>query len=74
VPVLAFDAGAVAETLDGAGMLFRDKDPALVAGLLEQVLEGERLRRRLQETADARIARYRLQADPKILLAKLQQL
>lgn len=74
VPVLAFDAGAVAETLDGAGMLFRDKDPALVAGLLEQVLEDEPLRRRLQETADARIARYRLQADPRILLAKLQQL
>ena len=26
VPVVAFDAAAVAETLDGAGILFRDKD------------------------------------------------
>ncbi len=74
VPALAYDAGAVAETLGGAGMLFRDKDPALVAGLLEQVLEAELLRRQLQESAAARIASYRLQADPKTLLAKLQQL
>lgn len=74
LPVLAFDAGAVAETLDGAGMLFRDKDPALVACLLAQVLENEPLRRQLQERSVARIARYRRQADPQALLAMLQQL
>ncbi len=51
LPVAAFDAAAVAETLDGAGMLFRDKDAALVAGLIEQLLENELLRRRLQALA-----------------------
>ena len=44
---------AVAETLDGAGILFRDKDPALVAGLVEQVLENEPLRRQLRAGAAA---------------------
>lgn len=73
VPVVAFDAGAVAETLDGAGILFRAKDSARVAGLVEQVLEGEPLRRRLQTLATERIDRYRLQADPELLLAMLQQ-
>jgi glycosyltransferase involved in cell wall biosynthesis len=74
LPVLAFDAGAVAETLDGAGMLFSDKNPALVAGLLEQVLAQEPLRRQLQKKAGARIGRYRRQADPETLLAMLRQL
>lgn len=74
LPVVAFDAGAVAETLDGAGILFRDKNPALVAELVEQVLEKDELRRRLQAKAAERIGRYRLQADPEILLAMLRQL
>ncbi len=74
LPALAFDAGAVAETLNGAGMLFRDKNPALVAGLLEQVLENKPLRLQLQERAGARIKSYRQQADPQALLTMLQQL
>jgi glycosyltransferase involved in cell wall biosynthesis len=74
LPVLAFDAGAVAETLDGAGMLFNDKNSALVAGLVDQVLENGPLHRQLQDEADARIQRYRLQADPHILLAWLRDM
>ncbi len=74
VPVVAYDAGAVAETLDGAGILFRDKDPARVAGLVEQVLENEPLRRQLQARAAAKIEDYRRRADPAILLDWLRQL
>lgn len=74
VPVLAYDAAAVAETLNGAGILFRDKDPARTAGLVEHVLENEPLRRQLRTAAGARIERYRRQADPEILLAMLRQL
>jgi len=74
VPVLAFDAAAVGETLDGAGILFRDKDPARVAGLAEQAMEDEALRARLRSHAGARIERYRRQADPQVLLAMLQRL
>jgi glycosyltransferase involved in cell wall biosynthesis len=74
VPVLAYDAAAVPETLDGAGILFRDKDPAAVSGLVEQVLEKEPLRLRLRAQAAERVERYRRQADPEALLAMLRQL
>lgn len=74
VPVLAYDAAAVAETLGGAGILFRGKDPARTAGLVEQALENEPLRQQLRARAAARIASYRRQADPEILLAMLRQL
>jgi len=74
VPLLAYDAAAVAETMDGAGILFRDKDAALVAGLVEQVLADPALRQKMRLQADARIERYRRQADPEQLLGWLRQL
>jgi glycosyltransferase involved in cell wall biosynthesis len=56
VPVLAFAAGAVPETMGGAGMLFRPKDLEYAAELLgrlaydtalrRQVVEGQRMRLR----------------------------
>jgi glycosyltransferase involved in cell wall biosynthesis len=63
VPVLAYAAGAVPETLGGAGMLFEPKDLELAAELLgmlvydrpvrQSVIEGQR--RRLEDFAPARI-------------------
>lgn len=60
VPVLAFDRCAVPETMDGAGVLFREKEPRQVAEMLgrlaapgpfrDQVLDGQRQRvRRYRE-------------------------
>jgi len=74
VPVVAFEAAAVAETLEGAGILFHDKGASSVAGLVEQVVENEPLRRQLRAQARIRIDNYRRQADPEILLALLRQL
>jgi glycosyltransferase involved in cell wall biosynthesis len=63
VPILAYAAGAVPETLGGAGVLFAPKDLEVAAELLgslvydrdlrEGVLDGQR--RRLQDFAPARI-------------------
>ena len=38
VPVLAYAATAVPATMDGAGVLFDDKDPAHVAALMDAIL------------------------------------
>jgi glycosyltransferase involved in cell wall biosynthesis len=38
VPVLAYAATAVPSTMDGAGVLFRDKDPRHVAALMDAIL------------------------------------
>jgi glycosyltransferase involved in cell wall biosynthesis len=61
VPVVAYDAGAVAETLDGAGVLLQDKSPSDIAalvhrlvrdtGLREAVLAGQRRRMDRQRAA-----------------------
>jgi glycosyltransferase involved in cell wall biosynthesis len=38
VPVLAYAATAVPATMDGAGVLFEDKDPRFVAGLIDAIV------------------------------------
>jgi L-malate glycosyltransferase len=63
VPVLAYAAGAVPETLGGAGILFAPKDLELAAEMLgmlvydrpvrDRVIEGQR--RRLADFSPARI-------------------
>ena len=63
VPILAYAAGAVPETLGGAGMLFTPKDLELAAEMLgmlvydrsvrDAVIAGQR--RRLADFAPARI-------------------
>jgi glycosyltransferase involved in cell wall biosynthesis len=44
VPVLAYAAGAVAETLRGGGVLLQDKAPELVAELVDRVIRDGALR------------------------------
>jgi L-malate glycosyltransferase len=45
LPVVAYDAGAVRETLRGGGVLLREKRPELVAEVLAQLTRGSALRR-----------------------------
>ncbi|HXM55912.1 MAG TPA: glycosyltransferase [Candidatus Dormibacteraeota bacterium] len=57
VPVLAYDAGAVSETLAGAGALVRTRDPAVLAELVGRLagdaeLRDEMVRRQLVRAAE----------------------
>ena len=56
LPVVAFDAGAVAGTLGGAGVLLGDKSPIAVAAAVGRVLEDGVLRDRLVRAGRARAA------------------
>lgn len=58
VPVLAYDAGAVAETMDGAGILFREKRFDWISETLGRVCEDGALRQALVAGQRARVARY----------------
>ena len=47
VPVIAFDAAAVPETVGGAGIVLDDKRPAVVVGAIERVLDDAELREQM---------------------------
>jgi glycosyltransferase involved in cell wall biosynthesis len=74
LPVVAYAAGAVPETLAGAGLLLADKDIAAAAVLIERVMNDASLRERLQGAARRRFAEYQQQARPEVLLAHLEKL
>ena len=59
IPVVAFDAGAVAETLRGGGVLLKQKHPEVVAELVEQVLEDAALKRQVLSTQERAIRALR---------------
>jgi glycosyltransferase involved in cell wall biosynthesis len=59
VPVVAYDAGAVAETLRGGGVLLREKTPGRVAELLQGLLEEPALRGAVLATQARAIADWR---------------
>jgi len=74
VPVLAFDAAAVAETLQGGGVLLRDKRPTLVAGLLHEILTRPALREAVLGTQRRAASYWRASSFGERLLAELQPL
>jgi glycosyltransferase involved in cell wall biosynthesis len=59
VPVMAFAAAAVPETLDGAGVLIREKRFDLISEMTHRLARDPGLRRAVRAGQEARLERYR---------------
>jgi len=59
VPVLAYAATAIPATMDGAGVLYDDKDPILVATLMDAILSDVALQDQIVDAQLAAVARLR---------------
>jgi glycosyltransferase involved in cell wall biosynthesis len=68
IPVIAFDTGAVAETLGGGGLLVKTKQHDYIAGLAYELLSSQDLANTLKIKQQQRIQSYQQQSDPEILL------
>ncbi len=68
IPVIAFKAGAVEETLAGSGILLSNKNLEKVVMVAEKVLNDENISIKLAETAGKRADSYEKESDPEILL------
>jgi glycosyltransferase involved in cell wall biosynthesis len=55
VPVLAYAATAVPETLGGAGIVFSEKNPEEIACLLHRIVSDHALKERVLKTQDERL-------------------
>jgi len=71
IPVLAYDAGAVAETLRGGGVLLKGKRPEEVAELLHAVLTDGRLRRAVLATQERALEEVRAIDFGRLLMDRL---
>ena len=71
LPVIAYDAGAVAETLRGGGLLLGEKDPFTVASLVDRVLTDDALRAAVLGTQARALAALRAVDFGRLLLDRL---
>ena len=74
VPVIAYAATAVPETMDGAGVLFEEKDPALVASLINAVVTDGALRDAIVDAQTAALSRHKTRDFDRILLGHLDRM
>jgi L-malate glycosyltransferase len=72
VPVIAYDAGAVRETLRGGGILLGEKRPEVVAELIRDVVTDERLRTTVLATQARAVAGIRETDFGALLLDRLR--
>ena len=73
IPVVAFDAGAVAETMNNGGVLVREKDPLKIAALCHEILSRPELKAAILAGQEKALDKYRQQRhrpDPARLSAR----
>jgi glycosyltransferase involved in cell wall biosynthesis len=66
IPVLAFASTAIPETLDRAGVLFHQKDYAMIAEMAHEMISNRDLRQRLVQVQRERLAAF----DPEQMRAQ----
>ena len=71
VPVIAYSAGAVSDTLDGAGIIVNNKNCEKIAGVVEKVVNDKELNSGLKALQKNRIERYVEDSNPEKLLSVL---
>jgi L-malate glycosyltransferase len=74
VPVLAFAATAVPATMDGAGVLFAEKDPMHVAALIDAIVSNVMLQDAIVEGQLAAVDRLRSKDFAGMLLGFMNQI
>lgn len=74
IPVVAYSAAAVTETVADAGVLLTDKDPLAVAGAVHDLLSDEGRRAAVVESGRARAASFAQEVTARKWLAELGRL
>jgi len=73
LPVVAYAATAVPSTMDGAGVLYEDRDPSHVAALVDAVMDDRGLYDRILASQDAALERLRSRDFAGTLLRFVEQ-
>ena len=74
VPVLAYDAAAIQETLDGSGVLLREKKAEPIAEVMGRLLRDAELRNAVIQGQLDRVQRYKSRDLPRELRAHMAPL
>lgn len=73
VPVVAFKAGAVAETMNGGGILVKSKDLLSIAALIDLVIRDDQFRSQILESQRKALDKYRREKIGPLLMNYIEQ-
>jgi glycosyltransferase involved in cell wall biosynthesis len=73
IPVIGFDAGAVGETMNGGGVLIREKDSFRIAALIDGLVRDEGVRRGIIQGQLKALERYSRENVARILGEHIQE-
>lgn len=68
IPVIAYDAGAVEETMNGGGVLLRDKSFSRTAALIDKVVRDGEFRKKIVSGQKKALEKYRTENVSRILM------
>jgi glycosyltransferase involved in cell wall biosynthesis len=74
VPVIAYNSTAIADTLDGAGILVNEKRPEKVAELINVVVHDKAIREKIIKGQRSRLERLKMEGREPLLLQCLESL
>ncbi|MCC5815425.1 MAG: glycosyltransferase family 4 protein [Leptospira sp.] len=74
IPVLAYDAGAVADTMDRAGILFKQKDFPLLCSTIEEILSNDEFRQSILMKQNQRLTEFNRSHQEEILVRAIQDI
>lgn len=73
VPIIAYDSSAVTETLGGAGLLLKSKDPAVTAEAIDRLQKDTKLRNTLIDNGTERLADFAEDKVKSVLLKEISE-
>jgi glycosyltransferase involved in cell wall biosynthesis len=74
IPVVAFNAGAVKETMNNGGVLINKKDFVQTAALLDHIIKNSHLRKKILKSQQESLKKYFKNKTGKILLDYVRNL
>lgn len=74
IPVIAFEAGAVPETMRGGGILLARKDFSVIADLMNRLMTSRKFRNEVIESQQRAIKRYKEESDRITLPESIEKL
>jgi len=74
IPVIAFNAGAVEETMNNGGILLNNKDFIQAAGLIDRILTDSNLKEKILQSQQQALKKYYKNKTGQILLEYIEKL
>ena len=72
VPIIAYDAAAIGDTLGGAGILLKEKDPLITAGMIDRLVKDRELRENVIENQRERLNDFSYEKVSKRLIELIE--